>query len=831
MNILIAHTLRSIRKNAGQFAVILITVTIVTAMFFVTLTIGDLFYNLNVALDSRLGSATDITLSGDVFPSAKFNEFLTEYDKDIEYVDAYLQIGALFKNENSDDKTSKAVLVEAADTKTLAARYPKMLKVADEHKFTYQYPAVWAGRSFMEENDLIVGQVVEIYLDMYHSYQKMTITYVFENEGFFANTTVNNLIIDYSSINAKGMLNLANIKLSEDADIDAISKALYEHMDNDSLSVSPSVDYERVERVVKNNQLLLNVSLVFVIALMLFILFTSYLVVTKNRLNEMVIFKAVGATNLQTTLIILSEALFYGFIGAVLGLIAGRAGMGVAVRMMIPQFSDAVRFTAGDYIISFVLGCLISVAGAFVPAIRMGRENIRELTSGDVRIPRRVPIYAVITATVLLIAFSIMLILLPRFTLYITIALIVVVAVWIVLVIPYIIRGISYLFRLGKGRHRIAGISIKRNSYSRTLSAMLGSIITFTFIVISIINIIIYAVTPYNTRFEADFVIESIDGSDLAAVRETTSKIKGVENAFIYYSLPGIWLSDTQTKDYMIYTVDYTDAVEGIAEQVSGQTLAWFNRELKPVIVSYDLMQRFNLVEGQEITITAGDKNSVKGTLDGKFTVVGMDYAMTNTDRVMIIPEASLLIGGKKPDADSMVFVNAKENVWKKDLYYQIRDKIETQYCYILEYEDWAFATSVGIKGIMGLLTALQFIVSAVAMTGLVNLTIVTLLNRKQEFRIYESVGMDRKSYILTVLCEGLIVAFGGGITGFILSLIINRLIPSFALLIDRYVIFTAIPWYIPVTAAAAIIIYAAVYLAIYASRKERYVYNREIMR
>lgn len=831
MNILVSHTLRSIKRNAGQFMVIILTILLVTAMLFVALTIGDLFYNLNVSFNSRLGSGTDITITGDVFAESKLNEFLISYEKDIEYSDTYLQIGALFKNEDSYDKTSKAVLVEATDTKKLAQRYPEMLKVAEEYNYSYQYPAVWVGKSFMEENKLTIGQVVEIYLDMYRNYQKMTITYVFENEGFFANSTVNNLIVDYSSMNAKGMLNLANIKLSEDADFDKISKALYEHMDNDKLEVSPSVDYEKVERVVKNNQLLLNVSLVFIIALMLFILFTSYLVVTRNRLGEMVIFKAVGATSFQTTLIMLSEAVLYGIIGSIIGLFVGRLGMGIAIKIMIPQFTNAINFTIGDYLISFFLGILISVAGAILPVINISKENIRQLTSTNTKESKKISPLALIITSILLVVCVLLLVFLPPIALFATIALVCIVALWIILVIPYIIKGISALFTLGKGTHRIAGFSIKRNSYSRTLSAMVGSIITFTFIVISIINIIIYAITPYNSRFESDFVIESMDGAELSTVRKTVSEITGVKNAFLYYEIPCRWVLGTQIKDYMVYTVDNTDAVEGIAEKISQETLEKFNSEIRPVIVSYDLMQRFNLKEGQEISITLGDKLIEKGTLDGKFKVVGVDFAMTSSDRVMIIPEASLTIGGEKVDALSMVFVNAKDNVWKKHLYAQIRDKIETQYCYILEFDNWAYATSVGITGIVSLLTVLQMIVSLVAMIGIINLTIVTLLSRKQEHNIYSSVGMDKKSYTITALCEGFIIALAGGIIGLVLSFIINRLMPSFAILIDRYVIYKLMPWYIPATSLASILLYTLVYLGIYASRKSKYVYNREIIK
>lgn len=832
MNILLNHTLRSIKANKGQFAVILITVTVVTIMLFVSLTIGDLFYNLNVALDSRLGSKTDITIIGDVFSEAKFNEFLKNNEDSIEYADTYLQIGALFKNQNSLDKTSKVVMVEATDTKTLAERYPSMLSVKEEYNYPYQYPAIWVGESFVKENSLKIGDEVEIYLEMFRSYEKMTITYIFKNEGIFANSTVNNIIIDYSSINAKGILNLANIKLKDDISYNEISKSLYEFMGNDKIQIMPSVNYAKVERVVKNNQTLLNVSLVFVIALMLFILFTSYLVIAKNRLNEMVVFKAVGATNFQTILIMLSEAVFYGIAGAVTGLILGRAGMELAVKMTIPNFTSAVSYHIGDYLLAFLMGIIISVAGAAAPIINTGKESIRELTSNNVKIAKDPPPFLLIITTILLISCVLLLIFVPKITIYITIILVIITALWILLIIPFIIKGLSAFFAMGKNSSRIASFSIKRNSLSRTLSAMVGSVITFSFIVVSIINVIIYAVTPYNNRFECDFVIECVDNGDIDSIYEKIKDINHISEAFVYKYVPCIWDTGTQMKDYKVYTVTSTAAIAGISDGVSKETLERFDSELRPVIVSYDLLQRFNLKIGQEIQITIGDKNRANGTLDSKFVVVGIDYAMTSTDRVMIIPEEGFTSGGKQiENYQSMLFINVKENVFQKDLYYEIRDKVEGEYCYILEFNNWAFATSVGIRGIMVLLNLLQFIVSIVALIGIINLTIVTFLSRKQEFAIYNCVGMDKTKHLGLVFGEGIIISLGGGFLALALSFIINRLIPSFALLIDRYVIYRYFPKTIPIIVCLAVILYTIIYISINLLNKSKYVFNRFLIK
>jgi putative ABC transport system permease protein len=831
MNILVNHTLRSIKSNKGQFATILITIIIVTALIFVSLTVGSLFYNLNVSIKSRLGSQTDITITGDIFSEARLNEFIANNSDKIEYVDTYLELGALFKNEDSKDNSSKVVMVEATDTKLLAERYPEMLLIQEEYKEFYQYPSVWVGQSFVDENSLEIGDEVEIYLEMYRSYQKMTITYIFENEGFFANSTVNNVIIDYDSINAKGMLNLANIKLINDSDYDQVSKDLYEYMGNDNLTVDSSIDYEFIESIVEDNQQLLNISLIFIVALMLFILFTSYLVVTKNRLNEMVIFKAVGATPTQTTLLMVIEAIIYGVIGASIGLALGRICMGIAVEKVIPTFTDAIQFTFMDYFISFILGVAMSVAGAIIPVVNISKENIRQLTASNMKMPKDVPIYILAIVSVLLVACILLLIFVQSIALYTTIALIIIGAIWVVLIIPYVITAVSKLFSFGNGAHRIASFSIKRNSFSRTLSAMVGSVITFTFIVISIITIIISALTPFNTRFEGDFVIQAIDDSDLNIVNDEIDGIYGVESSFVYNYTSCMWITDTQTKNYFVYTVDNSDAIEGLTEGVTDEVIERFNSETNPVIISYDLEQRFGLEIGDKLNITIGDEVALKGTLDSEFVVVGIDYAMANTDRIMVISSDDFTIGGEIVDSyDSMIFVNAQDYVWQSDLYGQLRDSVENDYCYILEFDNWAYASSIGIDGIISLLTILQIVVSGVALIGIINLTIVTLLSRKREFEIYNSVGMDKKRYLTIILGEGVIIAVCGALIGLVLSIIVNRLMPTFAIMIDRFIVYEFFPINIVITIGICIALYILIYLITSAIRKGKYVFDRNVI-
>ena len=830
MNILIKHTLRSIKSNWGQFAVIIMTIMVVTAMLFVAFSIGDLFYNFNVSVDSRLGSSTDISLSGDLYSKAKLNEFINDNSKDIEFVDNYLQMGALFKNENASDKTSKLVMVEATDTKIMAKRYPNMLKISEELKGNYEYPSVWVGKSFVDENNLNIGDEIKIYLDMYRTYQTMTITYIFENEGFFANNVVNNLIIDYESINAKGMYNLSYIKLVDSGKYDEISTNLYDYMGNDNLSVSRAVDYEKVHRIVNNNQLLLNVSLIFIVALMLFILFTSYLVVANKRISEIVVFRAAGATPMQTTLIMLLESAIYGTFGAVLGIMLGRLGMGIAVRQVIPNFASAVTYDFSDYFVSLILGIGISIFASLIPIVNISKVKIRQLTTGSNNLAKKVSPLVFVIVTLLMVSNILVLIFVENATIVATVTLTIIVATWVALIVPYIIKLLSKLFSMGKGSHRIAGLSIKRNTSSRTLASMVGSIIVFTFLVVSIISIVISAITPSNERFEADFVAQSVDKIDYQEIRQDIIGTVGVQDAFLINMEPSRLVQGNQTYEYTTFTVENSEAINSIAKGVTKEVKTRFDMTLHPIILSYDMAQRCGLEIGDKMQIELGNKEITEGKLDNEFVVVGMDYAKTNNDRCVVISASDLMQNGVLINANSsLILVNAKKGVWVRDLYLQLRDNLEQKYCYILKYDDWAYATNVGMRGIQELMKILQILVSVVALIGVINLAIITLLNRKREFTIYYSVGMDKKRYIITMLIESIIIGLSGAIIGVILSIIVNRLLPVFAKLIDRYLVMQIFPVTIPIIVGIAMLIFVIIYIIVSLIKKTNYIYDRNV--
>lgn len=823
MRIILNHTLRSIRGNKGQIAVIVLTITVVTAMIFAAFSLSDLFYNLNVSNQSRLASDNDITVEGEYFSVSRFSDFLAEYDSDIEKSEYFFQTGGLLETYSE----AKIVMLEATDLTELWNKYPEKLKISSQCE-GYEYPAVWIGKDIASELKLSAGDIIEVYLESFSRTEKFTVVCIMENTGFFSDNLVDNILIDISDVNNQGLASCANIKLKDSADFDAVSAALKEHMKNDALTVKAAIDYERAREVMQSNSDLLNIALVLIMAMMFLILYTSYLVIVKNRLNEMVIFKAAGASPFQAAAILLFEVILYGVVGAGIGLAISRLGMGFAVKAIIPNFPNAVSYQWWKYLAAFLIGVGVSAASAVAPIIRLSKKSIRELTGGAVKELRYAkPLYIVIT-TVLIIVGVVLMIVLDIDLVALTVVIILLFALWIAGVIPYVVGFISNL--LGKFRPaRFSSISIKRNSASHTLSVLVGSLITFSFFVLSVINLVVTAVTPYNARYDTDYVISgtATSGSQYEAVKSEISKIDGVAAVYhIRTSEFEFTSADGEEGTYDLVAIDSARALVYMTDGLTEKDLKAFETVQSPIVINNDLALRLGLKIGDKFNpsrIRYSARESYTQALDITFTVAAIEYSATENDRVAYIYADQYVYKGEKLAPDSqMLFVSKGERVSYERLFLSIRGTLESHKgIFTMKFEDWKYAATKGLDGVSVLFRILQIVVSAVASIGIINLSIVTLIDRRKEFSVYRSSGMSSGNYRVLTFFEGLIVGLSGCLIGIALSFLINRLMNPFAQLINKYMSFSLFPVEILIIAGIGLVVYTLLYWAIAAGNSK----------
>ncbi|MEX5632447.1 ABC transporter permease [Parafrankia sp. FMc2] len=103
-----------------------------------------------------------------------------------------------------------------------------------------------------------------------------------------------------------------------------------------------------------------------------FIIFNTFTMLVAQRVRELALLRAIGASRFQVQLSVQLEAMIVGFVGATLGLLLG-ALLAVGLRAAVGAFgvslpSGSLVFQARTIIIAYAIGVLVTGLAAFIPA-------------------------------------------------------------------------------------------------------------------------------------------------------------------------------------------------------------------------------------------------------------------------------------------------------------------------------------------------------------------------------------------------------------------------------------------------------------------------------
>jgi putative ABC transport system permease protein len=108
-----------------------------------------------------------------------------------------------------------------------------------------------------------------------------------------------------------------------------------------------------------------------------FLIFNTFSIVVAQRMRELALLRAVGASRAQVILSVLGESLLIGLVASVLGLGAG-VGLAVGLKALLGALgfalpSSGLLVTLRTVLASMIVGVSISLAAALVPAWKAGR--------------------------------------------------------------------------------------------------------------------------------------------------------------------------------------------------------------------------------------------------------------------------------------------------------------------------------------------------------------------------------------------------------------------------------------------------------------------------
>lgn len=772
MKIILKYILNNLKERKTRTAVMLLSIILSTALLFVSLSIGDSYATAQKKMSK--GFVGKAALSIKALPSANGDPgwISNESVPTLELIKSKVGIiraSALYSEEGYFENFD----IIAADLAELSRiNKPRLLdggeirdfsgyKIALPHKFTAKYG--------IHEEDRIRLQIgeeaVEFQVAAIAAYDTV---FLRQTRGFNALVPLDtmreimNLQQGYSEI---------LIEPADKVEPDIIKEKLSGEALKNKYRVLKVVDEKQVEADAREKSIPCFLISFFALIMSVFIIYSSYKVITTERLPVIGTFRSIGATEKAMTRILILESMVYGALGGLFGIPFSFIVLRVMLQGLGSSLTQGIEIPMVISPVNIVISCtaaiIVSVLSAYLPVRSVSKLPVKEIVLGMVeqkKLSNRMKL--LFSVTILIIS-----IILPRITsgklqtLFGGAALLGVIAAAIV-VAPFMITGIASVLERIYGRFignegLLAARNMKRNkNVSQNITLLLISISA----VITISVVCSFTKTYIGDVFKGSSLDGIADASMDKAFVQKVGNIKGMKKLSPIYVLEGNVFLDglplsrvEAVEDIRLFNdmlgIDYES--NAIRKQVENS----FN-ESRQIILNSDFIRKQGLKIGSTINVSFGDNvykyhilGSFKSRADSSSAIISSEYAIKDFG---VKNYGLLAFQAADPEAAIIQIRNlfgSKPN-WSRT---------------VKEFYADVFGVIDAFLSPMGKLTYFILILAAV---GVINNLLINYIQKRRSTAMYKSVGLSNRQSIKMTLIEGFTSGVIGAAAGIAVSYI-----------------------------------------------------------
>lgn len=551
---------------------------------------------------------------------------------------------------------------------------------------------------------------------------------------------------------------------------------------------------------------LISIAAAVITVVMACLLFSSFSVIVRGRVNELVKFKAAGATPAQSAFILLVEAALYSVIGGLLGL-----GVGEGIVAMLNSVAETAYAVivpvAADYILALLIGAACGIASCVIPAVRMSAKSIQSLLGGEERLSKTVKLPVAIVIAALTLAFSVAMFFTPL-SARVPVGLIGLALIFVcsMTVTPLVLKGVCALAKriTRPGAAYISECALPRSASVNSAYTMLIALIAFIWLGTCLIDVVELTSLPSSVRYNGDF-IAAVDYACTSPEEELERCLRtdGITGGAAIRTTRNIYLAypdGTFVGDNLVDAAICINAVEkgadinycclepladGIAERFDALKAEGGH----PAVIARFLADKYGFEVGDEISVIV---NSLLGyrPMVNNFTIVGIDDTATSSDYLLFV-HADDLVAEDVGALPSVVLLHLDGDPTR---FAELREKIDNTHVTLYTREGY-FPVEEASAGDAGdMLSLFSVIIYIIAAMGLVNLVVITAGERRRELDILRLAGMTPQDAAKAVLAETALLSLSGFAAGLVLAFFANASTVAIAQIVDRYILLDPFP-------------------------------------
>ncbi|EGT5469310.1 ABC transporter permease [Clostridioides difficile] len=509
----------------------------------------------------------------------------------------------------------------------------------------------------------------------------------------------------------------------------------------------------------------------FALTLSIFIIYSSYKVITLERLPFIGTFRSIGANEKTVTRILMLESILYGSIG---GLIAIPIGV-VVLNLMLHGLGNSLEqgisipvvISPIGVIISVIVAIIVSSFSAYIPVKKASHLPIKNIVLGTVE-EKNVSNRSILFIGSIMFILSI---LLPRIspenTLYLAggfslLGLIVATIVLIPLITDIMSIVFEFVYKNILGNEgKLAARNMKNNKN-------IIQNITLLFISISAviaISVVGNFVKTYITDVFRDAELQGFaDGKMNEEFIEDVRHMYGIKKILPLYVMNneisgnGVTLSRLEGTDNIklynsMFGINYTNF------EIKKQVIEAFN-DKRSVILNEDTLKKVGLSIGDTITLS-NDK------YDFSYKIVGSFKSRAN-DVEAVIPSHYAVNDFDKTNYGFLVYTAVNPDV----VMIQIRDLFGDTYNWSRTVEEFNNDSLNTISSFLSPMNKMTYFIFLLATVGIINNLLINYIQKRRSIAMYKSIGLSNKQNIKVTLIEGFTSGLLGAVIGIVISIL-----------------------------------------------------------
>lgn len=493
----------------------------------------------------------------------------------------------------------------------------------------------------------------------------------------------------------------------------------------------------------------------FSLTMSVFIIYSSYKVITLDRLPVIGTFRSIGATQSNVTRILLLESALYGCLGGVLGIPVGTVVLKLILRGMGQSLSQGIEIpvvmSPFGILFSFSVALIVSLLSAWIPVRRASRLPVKEVVLGTVE-EKQVPRPVIVGIGLVLFAASVIL---PKLAsgnmLYIAggFSLLGLIAATI-LIVPLLTNLLS------AGMERLYGgiFGNEGRLAARNMRDNKNMIQNITLLFISISAVIAITVVG---DFVTTYVSDVFNGAELEGFAdgymepefvEQVKEMDGMEKVLPVY----VFENQMQGNGLTFTRLEATDNVEWYSSMLalhytkSGmkeQTVSAFSEE-RAVLLSESCMEQMGVSVGDMITLA-------NGTGQSEYRVAG-SFKSRATDVEAVIPSKYAEIDFGASVYGFLAYTAADPDA----VMIQIRDLFGETSNWSRTVEEFNTDALSTVGAFLQPMHSMTYFILLLATVGIINNLLINYIQKRRTIAMYKSVGLSNKQNRKMTLIEGL---------------------------------------------------------------------------